>query len=810
MSRRGRLLVSKVKLVLFTMMYLVRGLQRWVFRTVGILLLFSLAGCGSGSEKILTETDEVMLARGYGLNSAALIHNIIAHRADGKPAGIHPHVAEMLNDPMKVLGANELVFTPISTEDAKGAELEWEAPDDLPGELQKFLTECVERLLAVKALLVSSRSTLCCDFSGILDGLSNGELFNPALETLVITTDREKLDEAVGSFVAAVEFIHQELEDLHFEDFLEVAPRSFTSPIGQIRIADTRNNSHKGGSGVILDLGGDDEYQRVPTRANEISLVIDVDGNDRYSGVDISLGGLVLITDVAGDDRYFTPGAGLAATVGGLSWLHDHAGNDQYFATEFGIAAAVGGFGALVDVEGNDEYHVKGYGQGFGGPAGFGKLEDLEGNDGYFSASSAPHLLDRKGEKLSYVQGVGIGYRPRLAGGIGVLRDSSGNDSYFAEKFAQGQGYFFGFGMLEDTAGNDTYTSSRYAQGQGSFAGIGLLADLDGEDDYRLEVGVGQGMGLDVGIGVLADHAGDDRYAAPNLAQGSSTGNGFGLLADAEGTDVYYLDKPGLGWGRGRDARGMPGLPFLLDIGGKAHYILSGELMLDVDPEGLGGPLASFKLSQPTRKKFECPDPKKYAAPMVGSLIDRLSRSAPRFGLDVTALQEFVGLGRLMPNAMEGLFEQVKAEDSDLVVNLSALVRCYLEDASESEKIKIQHMLIKTLRSDHALALVAITLLRIIPPSSDILFDISERSQHHSDCGVRASALLLLRYVNGTTERVKSLARRSLQDSCWQVKSVCLSLLAHFEGTSPTNVSRVTFNELPDVLKHRAKVSTAD
>ena len=119
-------------------------------------------------------------------------------------------------------------------------------------------------------------------------------------------------------------------------------------------------------------------------------------------------------------------------------------------------------------------------------------------------------------------------------------------------------------------------------------------------------------------------------------------------------------------------------------------------------------------------------------------------------------------------------------------------------------------MLIKTLRSDHALALVAISLLGIIPPSSDILFDISERSQHHSDCGVRANALLLLRYVNGTTERVKSLARRSLQDSCWQVKSVGLALLAHMEGTSRANVSRVTFNELPNVLKHRAKVSTDD
>ncbi|PPR17782.1 MAG: hypothetical protein CFH37_00896, partial [Alphaproteobacteria bacterium MarineAlpha9_Bin7] len=418
--------------------------------------------------------------------------------------------------------------------------------------------------------------------------------------------------------------------------------------------------------------------------------------------------------------------------------------------------------------------------------------------------------LDQKGEKLSYVQGVGIGHRPRLAGGIGILRDSSGNDSYFAEKFAQGQGYFFGFGMLEDIAGNDTYTSSRYAQGQGSFAGIGLLADLDGEDDYRLEVGVGQGMGLDTGIGLLVDYAGDDRYAAPSLAQGSSTGNGFGLLADAEGSDIYYLDKPGLGWGRGRDARGMPGLPFLLDIGGKAHYILSGELMLDVDLEGLGGPLARFKLSQLTAKKFECPDPRIYAAPMVGPLIDRLSRSAPRFGVDETALQEFVGLSRLMPNAIEELLEQVKVEDSDLVVNLSALVRCYLEDADASGKIKIQHVLIKTLHSDHALALVAITLLGIIPPSSDILFDISERSQHHSDCGVRANALLLLRYVNGTTERVKSLARRSLQDSCWQVKSVCLSLLAHLEGTSRANVSRVTFNELPDVLKHRAKVSSDD
>ena len=88
MPRRGLLLVSKVKLVLFTMTYLVRGLQQWGFRSVGILLLFSLAGCGSGSEKILTETDEAMHARGYGLNSTALIQNIITHRADGKPENI--------------------------------------------------------------------------------------------------------------------------------------------------------------------------------------------------------------------------------------------------------------------------------------------------------------------------------------------------------------------------------------------------------------------------------------------------------------------------------------------------------------------------------------------------------------------------------------------------------------------------------------------------------------------------------------------------------------------------------------------------
>ena len=121
MSRRGPLLISKVKLVLFTMMNLVRGLQQWGFRTVGILLFFCLAGCGSGSEKIFTETDEAMHARGYGPNSVALIQNIINHRADGKPAGIHPYVAEMLDDPMKVLHANELVFTPVSADDAKGA-----------------------------------------------------------------------------------------------------------------------------------------------------------------------------------------------------------------------------------------------------------------------------------------------------------------------------------------------------------------------------------------------------------------------------------------------------------------------------------------------------------------------------------------------------------------------------------------------------------------------------------------------------------------------------------------------------------------
>ena len=773
-----------------------------------MLWILLLTGCGSGSGKIISQLDDALIGRGYGSDASAMIENILAHRVGGYPIGIHPHVRTLLADPFLAIDANELSFMPTVLSKGDDTITDWQAPEDLPYELQIFLTNYIGQLVNIQKLVIDARSEFCCDFISVLDGLAVGNPFIPVLEDLLASLDQKKMEKAIAAFVVSNENLLEKLRELSLESLSGLPARSFRSPIGKIQIASSKNDWHEGGSGLILDLGGDDKYQRSETKPDEISVIIDLSGDDQYNGPDISFGGVAVLADLAGNDRYFTPGAGLGATIGGLSWLQDETGNDHYFATTFGMGAAIAGFGILIDAKGDDDYHVKSHGQGFGGPAGYGKLQDFSGNDSYFAAEGLIDPFVRKSGTLSYAQGVGIGFRPGLPGGIGALRDGSGDDSYFAEMFAQGQGYFFGFGILEDSDGNDAYTSTRYSQGQGSFSGIGLLFDLAGEDDYQLEVGVGQGMGLDTGIGVLADFEGNDRYTAPNLAQGSSTGNGLGFLADVEGADIYYLNKPGLGWGRGRGARGLPGLPLHIDIGDQAHYILSGELILDIGPGGLGGPLAGVELALPRVKGFECPNPEDFPASMAGHLIDRLSRSAPKFGLGESALREFVGLYRFMPDVLPKLLGQITVNDVNLISNLGALVSCYLKEADDEGREQVGNVLVQTLRTEHPLASVIISWLQTIPPSPEIALELGSQLQHHNDCGVRAGALLLLRRLDKIKEPAWTLARHALKDSCWQVKSAALLLLARIEGNTLATVPSAIYDKLPSPLKSWASIAS--
>ena len=776
-----------------------------------VLWVILVSGCSSNSDRIIKQFDEALEGRRYGSDANTIIENILTHRVEGYPTIVNPHVRELLAKPLLTINANEFSFLSGTANNNNKVSTNWEAPEDLPRGLREFLSQYIYRLLKIRQLVLDSGTISCCEFENLLKEITSAGHFYPELKKLLALLDQNNLEKAIAHFVSFNEWSIKEINRLDLSRLLVIAPTSFNSPIGEISIYGVQDNSHVTGPGLIFDLGGNDEYRRSVTNSGEISVIIDISGDDSYNGLDTSLGGVTVLTDLRGDDRYFSPGSGLGASIGGLSWLQDQAGNDHYSVERFGLGAAIAGFGTVIDEGGNDQYHVKSLGQGFGGPSGYGELQDFGGDDQYFADDGVQDRFERGSGRLSYAQGVGAGFASKFSGGIGILRDKLGNDSYFAEMFAQGQGIFFGLGILEDSEGNDTYTLTRFGQGQGSSAGVGLLTDLDGNDDYRLDVGWGQGMGLDTGIGVLVDFDGDDRYSSVDLAQGSSIGNGFGLLGDGDGEDIYYLAKPGLGWGRGRAARGLPGLPFLVDVGGQAHYILSGELILDVGIGGAGGPLAGVELAIPSGKGFECPDSDAFLAPPSHDpLFDRLVRSAPKFGLNKDALQEFVGLYKLMPAILPNLLRQITVADMHVGGNLGTLVRCYLKDADKNEKDQIRDLLVDNLRSEHPLTAIIIGLLRFVPPSSEITLELGNRLKDHDNCGVRTGAILLLRHLNEFTEEAKNLARQALKDSCWQVQSAALSFLAAIEENRKATVSREIYNELPSPLLLRAVIEEGD
>lgn len=332
--------------------------------------------------------------------------------------------------------------------------------------------------------------------------------------------------------------------------------RSFASPIGTVVIGSRGNDRHAPGAALIIDPGGDDEYQRAPVRGGAVSVIVDLAGDDRYSGSDVVLGGLSAIVDFAGDDRYEMDGPGLGAAIAGASLVVDYAGADAYEAGYLGEGAAAFGLGALIDLGGDDRYRVRAWGQGFGLAHGLGLLWDRSGNDRY-EAAGEPDFYQR-GSGLSGAQGAAFGFRGRLAGGIGILRDDAGEDRYSAQMFAQGIGYYYGLGVLWDRGGGDEYRAFRYAQGNGAHEAVGVLRDESGDDRYAIANGYGQGMGLDLAVGALVDGAGDDAYGAHFAAQGTATANGFGLLSDPGGDDRFSLGPSDYAWGNAEAYGGLP------------------------------------------------------------------------------------------------------------------------------------------------------------------------------------------------------------------------------------------------------------
>jgi|GEM_PF-6422675 len=310
------------------------------------------------------------------------------------------------------------------------------------------------------------------------------------------------------------------------------------TPMGPIIVGGREANRYHGQALLIIDPAGDDEYLLDPP--GRLRVIIDLEGNDRYAtladgGPAGAVLGASLIADHAGNDEYIGGRIALGAAVAGIGMLYDFAGNDRYSAQELAQGASLAGIGVLYDGGGDDLYLAGKWAQGFGGARGTGVLIDQAGDDRYIAGGKHASSYGIPDRYQSFSQGVGMGFRNDIPGGLGLLLDRAGNDEYRAGNFAQGTGYYFGRGVLIDQAGNDRYIGGRYAQGTAAHLGIGVLLDGGGNDEYAAHGPASQGAAWDQAVAVMVDCAGEDRVRSGEFALAAAAQNAVAFALKAAG-----------------------------------------------------------------------------------------------------------------------------------------------------------------------------------------------------------------------------------------------------------------------------------
>ena len=352
---------------------------------------------------------------------------------------------------------------------------------------------------------------------------------------------------------------------------------------GLVIIGGTERNTYKVSAAAIIDLGGDDLYigkAGLVHSKQQLSIIIDLDGNDEYLATDLfsqgsGILGIGLVLDCEGDDLYVGKRFSQGSAVLGIGMLGDLNGNDRYFGEEFNQGAAFWGAGILLDDDGNDCYQSNLFAQGVGGVKGLGALIDNAGDDFYFAGGRDKSSYGTSGIFNGSSQGLGIGFRGYVSGGIGMLLDGNGEDTFWAGNFSQGTGYFFGIGIIRNFGeGDDTYTASRYGQGASAHSAIGILIDDSGNDHYRGYHVALQGAAWDLGMAGLVDKSGNDEYHGVNgFAQAAASHNGMAFFIDESGMDLYYGKQARA---EKNDYHGGSSLSFFIDAGGDHDVYSSG------------------------------------------------------------------------------------------------------------------------------------------------------------------------------------------------------------------------------------------
>jgi hypothetical protein len=416
----------------------------------------------------------------------------------------------------------------------------------------------------------------------------------PDYRQLLELVDREALVAGMLDLVGAVDRLQNFVKT---ERALPSVAWSLQTPFGLISVDTTgRNNRYQLKDPLlVLDVGGDDEYEFLPpSDTHAISVLVDHGGNDTYRasapGADPSSAtlGYGILWDTEGDDRYFGTQQAQASALFGAALLVDGGGSNRFVASSRAQAHAIGGIAVLVSGTGDDEYIAQTYSQATGGPGGVALLVDTGGNDRYTLTAlplvrPSPQLPDRN---TSMGQGAGYGVRGvffdgrSTSGGIGMLLDMGGNDRYEAQVFAQGVGYYEGLGMLVDDGGNDHFDAAWYAMGAAAHYAAGVLLKRGaGNDVYRSTHEMVLGTGNDFSVGVFVDEGGDDEYTVGDLSLGFAYANGTGIFVDGAGNDRYTVASPNCRafgaaymheWGTARET--LSNLGLFMDLGGVDSY----------------------------------------------------------------------------------------------------------------------------------------------------------------------------------------------------------------------------------------------
>ncbi len=323
------------------------------------------------------------------------------------------------------------------------------------------------------------------------------------------------------------------------------------APFNRVVLGGRRPATYSGEAALVIDLGGNDTYQRAAVAEESsglASIVIDLRGRDTYSG-DVgpvfTVGGVALLLDLDKDDTYTSKRHGQSASIVGFSLLADLEGDDHYLAEDYGQGYSHTGVALLYDASGDDDYRAWAYAQGAGIGNGLSSLIDGSGNDEYLADLHWPDVYGDSGPEIYHgaSQGYSTGLRgaePEIAGGFAALIDlGEGSDRYQSGSFSQGGGYYFGFGLMSDGGGDDENEGARYSQGFGVHQAVGVRWDQGGNDRYRTRSVAHCGSAWDEAVGFFIEESGNDVYEAGGLALGAAAQTAVAVLIEGGGNDHY-------------------------------------------------------------------------------------------------------------------------------------------------------------------------------------------------------------------------------------------------------------------------------